>query len=191
MDLGKNLGSACVYTRSPGCLGCLHDFVCPVQDNCSEALCDMNTHTCMAEPIQPGFGYYTCAFNGPTYASTMTTGPLQTDKCQTVPKYVTIRYAKARSLVTQAQMRCSDQSGKESRALLRRAKDTLEIALLKIVVEGFGRKGLQPCVDQVSTQLDQRAARIREYLTLRDVQDACAGRPFERTSGRRHGSHRG
>ena len=100
-------------------------------------------------------------------------------QCVNLPKYIMRRYARAKSLVTRAEMQCSlDPSGKKSRALLRRAKDQLEIALLKLVVEGFGRMGLASCVDEVSRQLDQRAARIRDYPTLRDVRDACAGRPF-------------
>jgi hypothetical protein len=165
-------------TRLENCTGCLYGFECQAPDNCTKAPCDMNAHTCRVQPIQSGFEYYTCAFRGPT---TATTGDsLQTDQCANLPKYIMHRYTRAKSLVTQAEMHCSlDPSAKKSRALLRRAQDELEIALLKIVVEGFGRTGLASCVDEVSRQLDQRAARIRDYRTLRDVRGACAGRPFE------------
>jgi hypothetical protein len=120
-----------------------------------------------------GFEYYTCAL----------VPSLTLENClKNFPKRslrrVTRQYERAKSLATKARSVCQSGGGTESQALLRRAKERLEVAVLEVVVLGFGHRGLAQCVDDLSSQLQQRAGRIRDHLRLSDVRAACTGRPF-------------
>jgi hypothetical protein len=101
-----------------------------------------------------------------------------------LPKVITHHYEHAQRLATKAANLCHLHGGKESEAVLRRAKNQLEVAILEVVVAGFRNHQLSQCVDEVSVQLLQRADRIREHLSSKDVRAACAGRPFVSESQR-------
>ena len=180
ISLGANLGAACV-TKTLGCTGCQYDSDCQVSDSCKTVHCDVGSHMCQ-EDDDSGFDYYTCAL----------APPLTLDSCPKILKgplkAATRRYELAKSLATKARSECQSNGGRESQALLRRAKERLEVAILQVVVFGFGHGGMAQCVDDVSSQLEERAARIRDHLKLEDVRAACTGRAFvSRPSGRDSG----
>jgi hypothetical protein len=165
------LGSACV-TKTLGCSACLDDLDCPPA-SCKRVHCDVENRICQEEEEDSGFEYYTCAL-----VPSLTHDNCPKNSLKRPLKVITRQYERARSLATKARSVCQSDGGKESQAILRRAKERLEVAILQVVVLGFGHRGLAQCVDEVSIQLEQRAGRIRDHLKLADVRAACTGRPF-------------
>jgi hypothetical protein len=169
-------------TKTLGCTGCQYDSDCQASDSCKTVHCDVGSNIYREEDVS-GFDYYTCAL----------VPPLTMDACPTSPlkgplKAATRRYERAESLATKARSACQSNGGRQSQALLRRAKERLEASILQVVVLGFGHGGLAQCVDELSSQLQERAGRIRDHLKLEDVRAACAGRAFvSRSSGRDSG----
>ena len=177
-SLGANLGAACV-TKTLGCTGCQSDSDCQVSDSCQTVHCDVASHICQEEEVS-GFDYYTCALVPPLTLDSCPAGPLKG-----ALKVATRRYERAKSLATKARSVCQSNGGRQSQALLRRAKERLEASILQVVVLGFGHRGLAQCVDDVSSQLQERVGRIRDHLKLEDVRAACTGRAFvSRSLGR-------
>jgi len=141
--------------------------------------CDVASHICQEEEVS-GFDYYTCALVRPLTLDSCPAGPLKG-----ALKVATRRFERAKSLATKARSVCQSNDGRQSQALLRRAKERLEASILQVVVLGFGHRGLAQCVDDVSSQLQERAGRIRDHLKLEDVRAACTGGAFvSRSLGR-------
>jgi hypothetical protein len=138
--------------------------------------CDVENRRCQEED-DSGFEYYTCAL-----VPSLTLDNCPKNSLKRPLKVITRQYERARTLATKARSVCQSGGGKKSQAILRRAKDRLEVAILQVVVLGFGHRGLAQCVDDVSSQLEQRAGRIRDHLKLADVRAACTGSPFASSS---------
>jgi hypothetical protein len=144
--------------------------------------CDVASQICQEEEVS-GFDYYTCALVPPLTLDSCPAGSLKG-----ALKVATRRYERAKSLATKARSVCQSNGGRQSQALLRRAKERLEASILQVVVLGFGHGGLAQCVDEVSSQLQERAGRIRDHLKLQDVRAACTGRAFASVSSSRDSS---
>jgi hypothetical protein len=164
-------GSHCL-TRKLSCDGCQADPDCN-PTSCQQASCELATRTCTYvdyRDIASEFRNYTCAFSCLSFQMCPDKPRRAIDR--TLLK-IFRRHNRAIKLTNEARMRCSDAKGSEAR--LRSAVEELETALVQIVVLGFGHGDLSQCVDDVSQQLEQRASRIRDQLTLKEVQQRCVG----------------
>src|SRR5262249_31486559 len=138
---------------------------CDDHDPCTDDSCPDPATGCAFSAVA-GFRTYTCAFDS----------PLTLDNChrEKLLKRVRRLHDHAKNLTVDAMARCTS-NGRQSRALLRRARDELEVAIVRVVVSGFGHRLSSQCVDDVSRDLEHRAARIRDHLKTADVEQACKG----------------
>jgi cysteine-rich repeat protein len=136
---------------------------CDDHDPCTDDTCPDPATGCTFSAVG-GFRAYTCAFDA----------PLSLDNCrrEKLLKLVKRPHDHAKKLTMEAMTRCSP-NGRKSRALLQRAVNQLEVAIVRVVILGFAHRLSSQCVDDASIELEQRAARIRDRLKAADVKQAC------------------
>jgi hypothetical protein len=155
-------GEACDYR-----LDCCCSVNCGIESKgaiCRETsglpFCDV-TDVCTGTSATCSFGSATCDLG------------FRTPTCP--PKAlgaVSRRYNHAHRLILKAETLCPSGHFRKSRALLRRAKKELELAIVDVVVLAFGHTNYAQCADDVNSLVEQDVEQLRGF-SVSDVQKAC------------------